>query len=792
MLLSEFIQRTRAEPETDGWVAFCPAHSDAHTPSLRIAVSPEGKVLLKCRANCKTADVLKALGLTFRDLATMQADVTELVARSGSKPASPANIAALRVRLDGYLAARTEATIAYARARFGITDADADRLELGTAFDLGGGERMVVPFLGADGVARGFQARALQADAHVRWTGPANPDGETWAKVGYLRGESDWAEVLVTEGPGDGLTAVGMGYSAVLIRGAGLSSNADVVREVADLVGSRVAVLAGDGDAAGQEFNANLAAGLSAHGVTVKALAVPAGSDLSKWRETAGTEPIYEAVQTAALKFDPADTMRDRDTDRYPLTNLGDARFLRDFVVAQGSGVRHTEQGFVLLDSGVWVKDRRDMVRTYAQQAADRTAEVAARIEKAAAEKRIDAKRLAEAESERADVAAKDARKITAEAKEWARHVERAQSTLGINSAVRELQALPEVSASVEQFDQYPDLLAVRNGVLDLRTGKLQPHNARLLLTKRVDIAYNPDARAWRWERFLTEIFPNHPELVPFMQRLVGYGITGRTDEQCLALMVGKGANGKSVLTDTLAALFDEITVTTPFSTFESKPAGGIPSDIAALAGARLVMASEGEANATMAEATLKRVTGKDRITARFLRQDYFTFTPSFLLMLASNHDPVLKSQDFGLWRRIKRIPFERTFTRDEQDMTLPDKLRKEAEGILAWAVAGAQLWYERGLQEPEVVKQSTATFKVQSDPLAEFLTTEFCITKDPDDHVTAKAVWDGYRAYSIEAGEQVFKQRRTFMAALGERGAIRTTKHHQDVLIGIRKGAAE
>lgn len=781
MLLSEFIARVGADTETDGWVAFCPAHTDEHTRSLRIAVAPEGAVLLKCRAGCRTADVLAKLGMSFRDLTTMQADVTERVARSGSKPASPANVARLRVQLDDYLEHVTPDTIAYAARRFGLTQEDCERLEIGSAFDLGGGERMVVPFMDAAGVARGFQARAINPDAHVRWTGPANPDGEAWAKIGYLRGESDWAEVLVTEGPGDGLTAVGMGYSAVLIRGAGLAANADVVREVADLIGNRVAVLAGDGDDAGRKFNDDLATGLAAHGVAVKALQVPADFDLSKWRERQGTEPIYEAVQTAPLVYDPADTMRDRDLDRYPLTNLGDARFLRDFIIAQGSGVRHTESGFVLLDAGVWVKDRRDMVRTYAQRAADRTARIADRIiERLGLEKR-----QAEAAGTQQVAKAKGA-----EIRRWAEHVARSQSTLGINSAIRELQALPEVSASVEEFDQHPDLLAVRNGVVDLRTGELKPHNARLLLTKRVDINHNADATAPRWERFLEEIFPNHPELVPYMQRLIGYGITGRTDEQCLALLVGKGANGKSVLTDTLAALFDEVTVTTPFSTFESKPAGGIPSDIAALAGARLVMASEGEANATMAEATLKRVTGKDRITARFLRQDFFTFTPSFLLLLASNHDPVLKSQDFGLWRRIKRVPFERTFTRDEQDVTLPDKLRREAEGILAWAVRGAVEWYAHGLQEPEVVKASTATFKLQSDPLAEFLSTEFTITRDPDDEITAKTVWQAYREYAVEAGEQVFKQRRTFMSALGERGVPRVVKHKQDVLVGLRKGA--
>lgn len=784
MTLDDFLTQHNAQEDRDGWLVTCPAHPDSHA-SLRVAVGRE-RLLLKCRAGCTTEDVLKAWGLSWSDLPAVDGvSVSRRVAPD--VPADPAAVAALAVQLDAWAddlaEGQDDTALTYLEARFGLTIEDAARLGLGYADDLGGGPRVVVPFRDAEGVARGYQARALANDAAVRWLGPANPESGTWAKVAIFRGGSGWDEVLVTEGPGDGLTGCGLGYDTAAIRGAGLASNPAVVAEVADFVGERCAVLAGDGDEAGQRFNSTLAAALLARGTRVKLLPVPDGSDLTKWRETVGGErfarEVTRAVMQARELTSSTAALASRDEAECPLTDLGNARFVRAYIIGRGSDVRYSpEGGFFLLREGVWHLDKLDRVREYAQDAAVVTAQIAATLAREAG----------------TDTA------LIAEAKRWSGWSRHSQSTRGIDSAIRELQALSGVAVDILDFDRHEHLLAARNGVVNLRTGALQPHDPALLLTKRVDFDYDPDARAPRWDRFLAEVFPNHPDLPEYVRRLVGYGVTGSTAEQCFAVLWGKGANGKSVFTDTLTEVFRDFTTTTPFSTFEERPAGGIPNDIAALKGARLVMASEGEAGKAMAEAVLKRVTGRDLIAARFMRREFFEFRPSFLLMLATNNKPNFRGQDEGLWRRVKLIPWERYFAPDERDHKLGDALLAERAGILAWAVRGAVEWYAGGLQDPDTVRGATKEYRETSDALAGFLGRDgrpdsltgagYVATYSDDDWVLGATLWRDYLEWADDQNLPAREKwtQRMFFTELEGRGLAKRKRNTGIVFMGVRK----
>lgn len=794
MTLSDFLRRLgEIEEDRDGYRAHCPAHADSHA-SLRVTVSDAGKVLVKCRAGCATGDVLAAVGLSMRDLATMKpGEVDFTPATSQDVPASAADVARLAVDLDRWASdedgtdtpTRTAEAFFYAEKRFGIDLDDFTRLGLGLApaaeYDtegnitnggLPGGPRLVVPFRDVDGVPRGYQARALAADAKVRWLGPKSPDGASWAKVAFFPGSAGWDEVLVTEGPGDSLTGVALGYDTAGIRGAALASNPAVVDEVAAMVGDRLAVIAGDGDPSGRTFASTLAQGLLARGLRVKILPVPDGLDLTDWRKRDGERfatNVVRAIVDTAEEVAADAILRDRPLDRYPFTDLGNARFVRDYVLAQGSGVKYSpEAGFFLLKGGVWITDRLDRTRAFVQEAADLVSRIAARL------------------AEQTDPEDKAS---VSKAKKWGQWAAYSQSTRGISSALKELQALPDVATDVNDFDQHPDLLAVRNGVVDLKTGVLMPHDPALLLTRRVEHNYNPDARAPRWEAFLDEVFPAYPDLPGFMRRLVGYGITGRTDEQAFAVLWGTGANGKSVFTDTLTEIFRDLTVTTPFSTFEENRSGGIPNDLAALKGARLVMAAEGDQGRPMAEAVLKRVTGRDLIAARFMRKEFFEFRPTFLLMLATNFKPNFRGQDEGLWRRVKLIPWERYFAPHERDHDLGQTLLDEAEGILAWAVAGAREWFARGLGDPEVVKTATTEYRETSDALAGFLPGLF--VKDPNaPRMDGKVLFDSYLAWADEENLPARERwtRRTFFGALEERGAVKRKTNKGVAFEGIRR----
>lgn len=764
-LLGRFGQVTH---QHDGWLAHCPAHADSQA-SLRIAVTPAGVALLKCRAGCETSAVVTAARLSFADLRgiTDLDGVTISERRNEELPAE--EITRLRMTLDAYRDDPQD-TYVYARERFGIDEVTFNRLGLGRADDLGGGRRLVVPFCNPDGVSLGFQARALEPNARIRWHGPKNPEVGSWSRIGFFDGGSGWSEVLITEGPGDALTAVGAGYDAIAIRGAGLASD-DLAREIIAWVPNRPLVLAGDGDNAGRSFSSTLALSLTALGASVRVLDLPDGADLTDWREQdpdrfAGA--LIHAVATTPAMSSTAASLMLRDESRYPLTDLGNARFVADLAHQQGTSLRYIEEmGFIVLRNGVWQDDRLDRSRALVHEAADLVADIADGLMQAAG----------------------NDQQLQTEARRWVRWSQYCQSSRGIESVLREIKALPSVATRIEDIDKHHHFLAARNGVIDLRSGALLDHDPSLLLTKRIEIDYHPDAQAPRWEQYLSEVMCEDAPMVAYLQRLVGYGITGETSEQCFTVLWGSGANGKTVFTATLTEVFESISETTPFSTFEAKASGGIPNDLAALRAARLVFASEGEADKPMAEALLKRITGRDPIAARFLRKEFFTFKPVMLLFLATNNKPAFRGADEGLWRRVKLIEWRRYFAPDERDHKIYEKLWAEREGILAWAVRGAVHWYARGLEDPEPIVYATKEYRTTSDPLAGFLGGLFIL--DPHaKRVLGKDLFDGYLQWAqdenLKPGEIV--TRRKFFSMLEERGLKKHAVTSGVAFDGIRR----
>ncbi len=344
-------------------------------------------------------------------------------------------------------------------------------------------------------------------------------------------------------------------------------------------------------------------------------------------------------------------------------------------------------------------------------------------------------------------------------------------------------QSCPPIADAGDAWDADPLLLACQNGVVELARGTLRAGHPRDRLTLRCGVPFDPDARAPRFERFLSEIFDGDHARVEWLQRAIGYTLTGISAEQVWFLMHGTGANGKGTLTRVLVRVFGDYAYNLPFSTFEARPSG-IPNDLAALAGRRFVTAGETNDGTRLNEARIKSLTGEDDVTARFLHGEFFSFRPVSKLWLSVNHRPVVRDLSPGFWRRLRELPFDRSFGIDR---TLDPELEAEAPGVLAWAVRGCLRWQAEGLGNlPEAVANAVADYRAESDILADFLAAR-CVCMAG---VAARAshLFDGYVRWTERANvprDERLSQT-AFGRALTERGYEKTKGAHGTTYHGI------
>ena len=259
--------------------------------------------------------------------------------------------------------------------------------------------------------------------------------------------------------------------------------------------------------------------------------------------------------------------------------------------------------------------------------------------------------------------------------------VRKSQQRPRLEAGVAVAQRLTEVVVSPHRLDAHPDLLSVTNGTLDLSSGKLLPHRRADLITCASPVAYDHTAESPVFLAFLDSIFQRDAELIAFVQRWCGYSLTGHTNEQAFAILHGSGANGKSTLLEVMRHLLGGASANTSADTLMvSRNGRGPDNDLARLRGARLVTASESGEARQLDEERVKRITGGDTVTARFLYREPFEFVPSFKLWLATNARPKITGTDIAIWRRVNLIPFNVTIPKEEQDKELGAKLRAESE----------------------------------------------------------------------------------------------------------------
>lgn len=344
------------------------------------------------------------------------------------------------------------------------------------------------------------------------------------------------------------------------------------------------------------------------------------------------------------------------------------------------------------------------------------------------------------------------------ERKKLVKHAMSSESQQRIKSMILLAQSEEGVPIVPSELDKDDWLLNCLNGTIDLKTGEIHEHRQENLITKLVPVKYQPSAECPVWLSFLDRIMGGNKDMILFLQKAVGYSLSGSTQEQCMFILHGTGANGKSTFLNTIEGLLADYAQQTPTETLMAKKNEGIRNDLARLQGTRFVTASEADQGKSFAESLIKQMTGGDRITARFLHGEFFEFVPKFKLFLATNHKPNIRGTDNGIWRRIRLIPFEVTIPKDEQDPCLMDKLRAETAGILAWAVKGCLLWQEQGLQPPEEVNAATLEYREDLDWLQAFI-SERCV-EGKDKKVGATELYQAYKEWASERGEHEYNQR--------------------------------
>lgn len=320
-----------------------------------------------------------------------------------------------------------------------------------------------------------------------------------------------------------------------------------------------------------------------------------------------------------------------------------------------------------------------------------------------------------------------------------------------IRDSVQLAQVDRRIIVDAAVLDADPWVLGVRNGILDLRTGRLLSPDPRRLITKQSGAAFDPRAECPIWHKFLKTIFADDAKLIAFLRQAVGYTLSGITTEKCLYFLYGaRGDNGKSTFVETLLALLGDYSHKTRAETFMAAKFGkhGATPEVMALRGARLVAMSELSDRQRWDDSFLKDVTGGvDQIAGRNLYEREQQFKPVLKLWGYGNNKPALRADDNAAWRRMRLIPFLVRIADVDQDKALGEKLRAELPGVLNWALAGCLEWQRKGMSVPDVVHNATSGYRDEQDVLAQFI--EECCTQDVRATVEIGALYEAYEQWS-------------------------------------------
>lgn len=351
---------------------------------------------------------------------------------------------------------------------------------------------------------------------------------------------------------------------------------------------------------------------------------------------------------------------------------------------------------------------------------------------------------------------------------EYEKNVLRMESVQKMNYLYNYLQAAKEINIKPSELDLDRYLFNAEKKTIKLKNGEAYEPKQDDLLTKKSLFVYDKEAKCPTWEMFLMQIFNNDLDLIHFVQKAFGYTLSGDVSEQCMFILFGSGANGKSTLLNVIQNLFGDYAVSTITDTFMKKNSEQT-NDLARLKNARLVIASEAEENKPMSESLIKQITGGDKISARFLYGEYFDFFPTFKIFMATNHKPKISGGDNGIWRRIKLIPFTISIPEEKRDRHLTEKLMEENSGILNWLLEGFRMWEKEGLHEPDSVREANEEYRFDMDIVENFITDCLDIDASLQERVLNGELFETFRKWCEKNNETVLSQRK-FTSKLKEK----------------------
>ncbi|MDR0442162.1 MAG: DUF5906 domain-containing protein [Treponema sp.] len=323
---------------------------------------------------------------------------------------------------------------------------------------------------------------------------------------------------------------------------------------------------------------------------------------------------------------------------------------------------------------------------------------------------------------------------------------------------IKTAQLIKELNVSAEDLDPNPWLLNARNGTINVLTGEFTAHKQEDMITKMANVDYDPEADCPLWKKFIREIMNYNKEIISFVQTASGWAVTGDTSEQTMFILFGSGANGKTTFLNTIMSLLGDYATATPTETFMRKTGDQITNDIARLRGTRFVTTTEAEQGRRLSEPLIKKITGNDQMTARFLYGEFFNFVPTFKIFMATNHKPVIKGTDHGIWRRIRLIPFTTRIEADKQDKHLEMKLKQEASGILNWLLEGVERWKLEGLKAPDAILNATDEYRGEMDVIGNFL-QESCV-QEKERTIRIRELYKAYSDWCNENNEHAVSER--------------------------------